>query len=160
MFYGKNADLRADQAGYNTPFAGVLQLLAVPSWHCHHQCPAAFSLDTCTSLTNTAETHPTWGAITALVHPPSYLSFWSRFGAISGGKVEIWMCLPRWGACVCLPTHTYARGWMHSAEGCAFVYLQQATASWSHRDFSSLAPLRSSHIKLCLAAASSDKSGL
>lgn len=50
MFYGKNADLRADQAGYNTPFAGVLQLLAVPSWHCHHQCPAAFSLDTCTSL--------------------------------------------------------------------------------------------------------------
>lgn len=106
MFYGKNADLRADQAGYNTPFAGVLQLLAVPSWHCHHQCPAAFSLDTCTSLTNTPETHPTWGAITALVHPPSYLSFWSRFGAISGGKVEIWMCLPRGGVYVCACQHT------------------------------------------------------
>lgn len=104
-FYRKNADLRADEAGYNTPFAGVLQLLALPSWHCHHQCPAAFSLDTCISLTNTAETHPRWGAITALVHPPSYLSFWSRFGAISGGKVETWMCLPRGGAC--LPTNTH-----------------------------------------------------
>lgn len=98
-------DLRADQIGYNTPFAGVLQLLALTSWHCHHKCPAAFSLDTCISLTNTAETNPRWGATTAQVDPHSCLSFWRRSGATSSGKVEIWMCWPR--GCVYVPADTH-----------------------------------------------------
>lgn len=64
--------LRADQAGYNTPFWGCCSCLH--SWHCHHKCPAAFSLDTCISLTNPAETNPRWGASQhCFIHLPVYL---------------------------------------------------------------------------------------
>lgn len=92
------------------------------------------------------------------IHTPVYLSGEGlelpQVGKLRHG------CAYQEGVCMCLLTHTYARGWTQSAEGCAFVYLQQATASWSHKDFHSLAPLRASHIKLCLAAAFSDKAGL
>lgn len=64
-------NLRTDEAGHNTPFAGVLQLLALTSWHCHRKCPAAFGSDACISVINTAETKPRWGAIAAVVYPPS-----------------------------------------------------------------------------------------
>lgn len=115
------SDLRVDQAGSSTPFAGVLQLLALTPWHCHHQYPAAFSLDTCISLTNTVETNPRWGAVTALVYPPSCLPFWSRFGATSGGKVEIWMCLLR--ECAYVPADTYLYEDGHSQQRFVLLFI-------------------------------------
>lgn len=63
------------KAGYDIPSAGVLRLLALTSWHCHRKCLAAFCSDTCISLINTAETKPRWGAITAVVYPPSLFIF-------------------------------------------------------------------------------------
>lgn len=152
------SDLRVDQAGSSTPFAGVLQLLALTPWHCHHQYPAAFSLDTCISLTNTAETNPRWGAVTALVYPPSCLPFWSRFGATSGGKVEIWMCLLR--ECAYVPADTYLYEDGHSQQRFVLLFICSKLLQAGARGISTVFLRCVQVTKLCLAAAFSDKAGL
>lgn len=126
--------LRADQAGYNTPFWGCCSCLH--SWHCHHKCPAAFSLDPCISLTNPAETNPRWGASQhCFIHLPVYLSG-AGVELAQVGKLRCG-CVYQEAVGMCLPTHTCGRGWTQPAESCAFVCLQQATASWSHKNFQS-----------------------
>lgn len=101
-------DLRADRAGYNTPFAGVLQLLALTSWHCHHKCPADFGLDTCISLTNIAETNPRWGTITAVVYLPFLFIFLEQVWSYV--RWESWdMDVLTERVCICACQHTPMR---------------------------------------------------
>lgn len=152
-------DLRADRAGYNTPFAGVLQLLALTSRHCRHKCQADFSLDTCISLTNTAETNRRWGTITAVVYLPFLLIFLEQVWSYVRWKSWDMDVLTE-RVCVCACRHTPMREDGRARQRVVRLFICSKLLQVGAIRISSLAPLRTSHIKLCLAAAFSDKASL
>lgn len=148
---------RTGQNEYDIPFIGILWLLAPTSWYCHHKCPAAFSLH----LSNTAETKPGWGAITAALFTlPVYLSG-AGLELPQVGKLR-YGCAYWEGVCIA-PKH------MHTPvqeDGCGqqrvmhLLICSKLLKVEAKRICMVLLHCTPSAVKLCLAAAFSRKAGL